>query len=69
MTHGCSRSAYARLLQVGVELVPVYGDDQSGWSVEVADLLPHVPLGFRYESLDELFFALVNMNISEEGVA
>jgi len=59
----------ARLLQVGAEIIPVYGDDTSGWSLDSDDLQRqrHVPL--RYRSLDELFFVLVNMAIGNEGTA
>ena len=50
-----------RLLQVGLEIVPVYGDDKSGWSFDSGMA--------TYRTLDELFFALVNMNLSSEGLA
>ncbi len=56
----------AHLLKIGLEVFPVYGDEKSGWST---DPDPRVPLWFRYRSLDELFFALVNLNISPEGQA
>jgi len=59
----------ACLLQIGLEVVPVYGDDAKGWSVEPGDLSCGLPACFRYRTLDELFFALVNMNLSSEGQA
>ena len=59
----------ARLLKIGVEVFPVYGDEESGFSIDPGDLCPHMPIWFRYRSLDELFFALVNLNISAEGQA
>jgi hypothetical protein len=59
----------ACLLQIGLEVVPVYGDDAKGWSVESGDLGCRLPSCFRYRTLDELFFALVNMNLSSEGQA
>ena len=59
----------ARLLKIGLEVFPVYGDEQSGWSVDPGDLYPQMPMSFRYRSLDELFFALVNLNVSGEGRA
>ena len=62
-------SLNARLLKIGVEVFPVYGDEKSGWSVDPGDLYPQMPAWFRYASLDELFFALVNLNCSPEGEA
>ncbi len=58
-----------RLLQVGTEVFPVYGDERSGWSMDPVDLAPEVPKWLRYESLDELFFALLNLNVTPEGRA
>jgi hypothetical protein len=70
MTHTQSEVAInARLLKIGLEVFPVYGDEKSGWSVDPGDLYPQMPIWFRYRSLDELFFALVNLNISPEGQA
>lgn len=59
----------ARLLKIGLEVFPVYGDEKSGWSVDPSDLYPRIPDWYRYRSLDELFFALVNLNLSPEGQA
>jgi hypothetical protein len=59
----------ARLLKVGLEVFPVYGDETSGWSVDPGDLYPQMPVWFRYRSIDELFFALVNLNFGPEGKA
>jgi hypothetical protein len=59
----------ARLLKVGLEVFPVYGDETSGFSVDPGDLYPQMPVWFRYQSLDVLFFALVNLNLSPEGQA
>jgi hypothetical protein len=59
----------ARLLQIGLEVFPVYGDDACGWSVDRGDFYPQTPSRFRYRSLDELFFALVNFNCTVEGRA
>ena len=59
----------AQLLKVGLEVFPVYGDDCTGWSMDPVDLGPETPRGLRYGSLDELFFALVNLNLSPEGQA
>jgi len=59
----------AQLMKIGLEVFPVYGDESSGFSVDPGDLYPQMPAWFRYSSLDELFFALVNLNIGPEGRA
>lgn len=56
----------AQLLQIGLEIVPIYGDDRSGWSLEPGIHTARLPI---YRTVDELFFALVNMNLSAEGDA
>ena len=51
-------------LRVGRGVYPVYGDALRGWSPRADDLHgPHAESAqaFRYGSLDELFFALVNL--------
>ncbi|HUI27716.1 MAG TPA: hypothetical protein VL403_16655 [Candidatus Kryptonia bacterium] len=58
-----------QLMKVGLEVFPVYGDEASGWSVDPIDLASDSAAVFRYRSLDELFFALVNLNLSPEGQA
>jgi hypothetical protein len=62
-------SVHAQLLKVGLEVFPVYGDEKSGFSVDPGDLYPRTPTWCRYQSIDELFFALVNLNIATEGKA
>jgi len=72
MTHSQARTEVAvntRLVKVGLEVFPVYGDEQSGFSVDPGDLYPQSPRWVRYTSLDELYFALVNLNVSPEGQA
>jgi hypothetical protein len=59
----------ARLLQVGVEVFAVYGDERTGWCLDPVDLMPQTPKGLRYASIDELFFALLNLNVTAEGRA
>ena len=59
----------ACIVRIGSEVFAIYGDDTHGWSVDPPDLDPQMPMGFRYQTLDELFFALVNMNLSVEGRA
>ncbi len=67
MTHARpEKTVRACLLQIGSEVVPVYGDDISGWSLEAGIGMTRLPI---YRSIDELFFALVNMNLSVEGSA
>ena len=57
-------------LRVGREVFPVYGDPLRGWSPtadDFRDALLSVP--FAYGSLDELFFALVNLCVGPGGEA
>jgi len=44
-------------------------DEIDGWSLDEGDFSPQTPTQFRYRSLDELFFALVNFTVSSEGHA
>jgi hypothetical protein len=60
---------HTELMQVGQEVFPVYGDDNSGFSVDIGDFTAKLAPRFRYESRDELFFALVNFNLGKEGNA
>lgn len=55
-------------LQIGQEVIPVYGNEQRGWSLE-ADDLSEGSTRFRYGSLEELFFVLINLNVNAEGTA
>jgi hypothetical protein len=55
------------LLQVGTEVYPVYGNAEAGWSIERVDISESDCVGYRYRSLEELFFALVNFSICEVG--
>ncbi len=57
------------LLKIGLEVFPVYGDELIGWSVDPVDLTPDTPKWLRYDSIDELFFALLNLNFAPEGQA
>ena len=52
-------------LRIGKELFPIYGDEVRGWSPHAADV-DGAP--FLYASLDELFFALVNLKTMGAGV-
>ena len=60
---------HTELMQVGQEVFPVYGDDDTGFSVDPGDFAAKLTPRFRYESRDELFFALVNFNLGKEGRA
>jgi hypothetical protein len=55
------------LLQVGSEVYPVYGSVDVGWSVERIDSQDVDSTPYRYGSLEELFFALVNFSVCEVG--
>ena len=48
--------------------IPVYGDDVRGWSPRAADFRGLAACSpFLYASVDELFFALVNLCIGPRG--
>jgi hypothetical protein len=61
------KSENAQFLRIGLEVFPVYGDEASGFTVFTGDLAPETPTPFRYQTLDELFFALVNLRLASEG--
>ncbi len=49
-------------LRVGGQVFPVYGDAVRGWSLRADDFRdPPTVSPYLYASLDELFFALVNL--------
>ena len=57
-------------LRIGGEVFPVYGDDIRGWSPRADDF--HglgVCTPYLYTSVDELFFALVNLCTGPRGDA
>lgn len=58
-----------RLLHIGADVLPVCGDEEVGWGVYQGDLYPDRPAGYRYRSLDELFFVLVNLHLTKCGQA
>ena len=53
------------LLQVGLEIFPIYGDPEYGWCVDYQSLCRGE--AHRYKSLDEVFFVLVNFIVTPEG--
>lgn len=54
-------------LRVGGNVFPVYGDELRGWSLRPDDLGGVVRRSpYVYTSLDELFFALVNLCTQRE---
>jgi hypothetical protein len=52
------------VVRIGHDLYPIYGHDACGWSIDRRDLLRPTATQFRYESLDEIVFALVNLHLS-----
>ena len=59
MSPGAAGRTY---LRVGGQVFPVYGDEIRGWSVRADDFRGlTVTSPYVYRSLDELFFALVNL--------
>ena len=61
-------SASRTYLRIGAAVYPVYGDDLRGWSLSPQDfgtVLATKP--WVYGSIDELFFALVNLATYASG--
>ena len=61
-------SAARTYLRIGAAVYPVYGDDLRGWSLSPQDfgaVLATTP--WVYGSIDELFFALVNLATYASG--
>jgi hypothetical protein len=55
-------------LRIGAAVYPVYGDDLRGWSLRADDfgsVLAVTP--WVYGSIDEIFFALVNLSTQASG--
>lgn len=59
----------AQLLRVGNEVFPVYGDERWGFTIDLGDFCCDSPEAGRYQSLEELYFALVNLHSAVEGKA
>ena len=56
-------------LRVGGDVFPVYGDELRGWSPRADDFDALVACSpYVYASLDELFFALVNLCTGTAGL-
>jgi hypothetical protein len=62
------RVAERTYLRVGGEVFPIYGDEIRGWSPRAADFRGWTTCSpYVYGSLDELFFALVNLHVATCG--
>jgi hypothetical protein len=56
-------------LRIGGEVFPVYGDEVRGWSTRSDDFRGVIARSpYVYDSLDELFFALVNLCTGTSGL-
>jgi hypothetical protein len=66
-----AQAAFGRtFLRIGREVFPVYGDDVRGWSPRPADFRGLAACSpYVYASVDELFFALVNLCTAPRGDA
>jgi len=67
--HSTDITVSANLMQIGLEVVRVYGSEKTGYSMNDDDLRRAVPDECLYKSMDELYFALVNLNVGPEGRA
>lgn len=61
---GAGRRTY---LRIGVQLFPVYGDAMRGFSPVAQDVRSQAISAYRYASVDELYFALVNLCMARGG--
>ena len=69
MTAG-ARAGARTYLRIGGDVFPVYGDDLRGWSPRADDFRGVTASSpYVYASLDELFFALVNLCKGPRGDA
>lgn len=55
------------LIEIGKSVFPVYGDAKVGWSIDRDDILEETP--YRYATLDEIVFVLVNFSLHIDGDA
>jgi hypothetical protein len=55
------------LIEIGESVFPVYGDATIGWSIDRRDIVDATP--YRYATLDELIFVLVNYSVHSGGDA
>ena len=53
------------VVQVGAESISVSGSLDSGWAVGSEGMSD----AYRYRSLDELVFALINLSVARDGQA
>jgi len=56
-------------LTIGDSVFTVYGGAGEGWSFDPEDFVRPVPRGARYASVDEIYFALANLSVSERAEA
>lgn len=55
------------LLEIGTLTFPIYGDATIGWSIIRGDIMDVTP--YRYRTLDELVFVLLNYSLLSAGNA
>lgn len=53
-------------IRIAGATLPVGGSSEAGWDVVFGDDLPHA---YRYGTLDELAFVLINLSIADDGAA
>jgi len=55
------------LIEIGETVFPIYGNESVGWSIDQSDISERT--AFRYASLDELIFAILNFSVQTRGSA
>ena len=67
MNSGTSRETHF-VVQVGTESFPVHGSAQAGWQL-TATAPGASPGPYRYTSIDEVIFVLINFSVATDGRA
>lgn len=61
------------VVHVGSESLPIAGSVEAGWSIATDEMLALSAIGgagdYRYGTLDELLFALINLSLVSDGEA
>jgi len=67
MTRGNSPTLEDRFVaSVGTEGLPIVGSEENGWTIWISGFYGG---SYRYSSLDELMFALINLSVANDGNA
>jgi len=54
-------------LKINDTVFTIYGGAGEGWSPDPSDFDRPVPVGARYSSIEEIYFALANLSLAERA--